>query len=152
MCVRSTDVPLPAARRFSIAVCGRGGHGAAPRGTVDAVVEAAAVVTALQTIVSRNVDPCDAAVVTCGSIRGGSGYNIIADRVDILGEGREGDGCGFQPSDLSESAAAPVHAVGTCRSFREDTQALMQQRMGEVCAGVAATYGGEVREGETRGA
>jgi amidohydrolase len=72
---------------FSIAVEGKGGHGAAPAGTVDAIVEAAHLVVALQTIVSRNVDPVDAAILSCGKISGGHGHNIIADRVDILGEG-----------------------------------------------------------------
>jgi amidohydrolase len=70
---------------FTITVRGTGGHGAEPRGTVDAIVEAAHVITALQTIVSRNVDPVDAVVLSCGKVSGGHGYNIIADRVDISG-------------------------------------------------------------------
>ncbi len=46
---------MAACDKFTINVKGKGGHGAAPQGTVDAIVEAAAVVTALQTIVSRNL-------------------------------------------------------------------------------------------------
>jgi len=70
---------------IAITVCGRGGHGAAPRGTVDAIVSAAALVGALQTLISRNVDPCDAAVLNIGTIAGGTASNVIADRVTLTG-------------------------------------------------------------------
>ncbi|WP_337221687.1 peptidase dimerization domain-containing protein, partial [Vibrio cholerae] len=53
-------------RRFDITVRGKGGHGAAPAGTVDAIVEAAHLVVALQTVVSRSIDPLDSGVVTVG--------------------------------------------------------------------------------------
>jgi hippurate hydrolase len=66
-----------------IAIFGRGGHGARPHEAVDPVVAAAQLVTALQTIVSRRVDPQQAAVVTVGSIHGGSRHNVIPDRVDL---------------------------------------------------------------------
>jgi hippurate hydrolase len=58
-------------------ISGQGGHGAIPHETVDPVVAGAAVVTALQTIVSRNVDPADAAVVTVGVFNAGTACNII---------------------------------------------------------------------------
>lgn len=70
---------------IKITVLGQGGHGAHPHKAVDAIVAAAAVVTALQTIVSRQVDPLDAAVITIGVITGGCANNIIADRVDLWG-------------------------------------------------------------------
>ena len=66
-----------------IAVHGVGGHGAYPHGTKDPVVLAAQIVTALQTLVSREVDPQDPAVVTVGSIQGGAKHNVIPDRVDL---------------------------------------------------------------------
>jgi hippurate hydrolase len=64
-----------------ITVFGRGGHGASPEATVDPIVIAARIVTALQTIVAREVSPFDAAVVTVGSIHGGTKHNIIPDEV-----------------------------------------------------------------------
>lgn len=108
---------MAASDRFEIDVRGKGGHGAAPQGTVDAIVEAAALVTALQTVVSRNKDPLDSGVVTVGMIKGGYNYNIIADHVKL---------------------------TGTCRSFTPAVQELIKKRMGEMCCGVAATYGGSI--------
>lgn len=58
---------------------GRGGHGAMPHQTADAVVAAAAIVMALQTVVARNVDPLQTAVVTVGALHAGEANNVIAD-------------------------------------------------------------------------
>ncbi|HEV2063571.1 MAG TPA: amidohydrolase [Thermoanaerobaculia bacterium] len=66
-----------------IAVFGRGGHGAYPHATVDPVVIAARIVVALQTLVSRENSPFDPAVVTVGSIHGGTKHNIIPDEVRL---------------------------------------------------------------------
>ena len=66
-------------------VQGRGGHGATPHQTVDPVVAAALIVTALQTVVSRDIDPLEPAVVTVGTIHGGDARNIIPDRVELSG-------------------------------------------------------------------
>ncbi len=66
-----------------ILVRGVGGHGAYPQNTKDPIVLAARIVTSLQTIVSREVDPQDAAVVTVGSIHGGTKHNIIPDEVRL---------------------------------------------------------------------
>lgn len=66
-----------------VLVRGRGGHGAAPHRTIDPVVIAARIVLDLQTIVSREVDPLDAAVVTVGSIHGGTKHNIIPNDVKL---------------------------------------------------------------------
>jgi len=62
-----------------ITVRGRGGHGSAPQSTVDPIVQAAHLIIDLQTIVSREISPLDQAVVTVGSIHGGSKHNIIPD-------------------------------------------------------------------------
>lgn len=113
-----SDGPVMAASdKFTIEVKGKGGHGAAPQGTVDAIVETAHLITALQTVVSRNKDPLESGVVTCGTIRGGYGYNIIADKVEIS---------------------------GTCRSFSPQTQELIKSRMQGICCGIAHTFGGEI--------
>ncbi len=69
--------------RVTITVYGRGGHGSAPQSTVDPIVVAARIVTTLQTIVSRETSPQDPAVVTVGSIHGGTRANIIPDEVRL---------------------------------------------------------------------
>ncbi len=66
-----------------ILVKGKGGHGAAPHTTVDPIVLAARIVLDLQTIVSREINPTDPAVVTVGSIHGGTKHNIIPDEVKL---------------------------------------------------------------------
>jgi amidohydrolase len=76
---------MAAVDEFALVIQGRGGHGAMPQQTIDAIVVAAQVVTALQTIVSRNVSPLDAAVVTVGKITGGSAFNVIAGAVEMRG-------------------------------------------------------------------
>jgi hippurate hydrolase len=62
-----------------VTVLGKGGHGAYPHTTVDPIVQAAQLVLALQTIVSREVKPTEPAVITVGSIHGGTKHNIIGD-------------------------------------------------------------------------
>lgn len=66
-----------------IIVYGTGGHGAAPHLTHDPIVLSSYIVTALQTLVARNLNPIDEGVVTVGSIHGGTKHNIISDRVDL---------------------------------------------------------------------
>jgi amidohydrolase len=102
---------------FTINVGGKGGHGAVPHTTVDAIVEAASLVTSLQSVVSRSINPLESGVLTCGTINGGYGHNVIADKVVI---------------------------TGTCRSFTTETQEMIKTRMGCICCGVAQTYGGDI--------
>jgi len=66
-----------------ISIYGQGGHGAVPQSTKDPIVLTAHIVIALQTIVSRELSPQDAAVVTIGSIHGGTKHNIIPEQVDL---------------------------------------------------------------------
>lgn len=66
-----------------IKIQGKGGHGAKPHQTVDPVVASASLVMALQSVVSRNVDPLEMAVVTVGSIHGGNAPNVIPDSVEL---------------------------------------------------------------------
>lgn len=66
-----------------IRIHGRGGHGAYPHSTIDPIVQAAELVMSLQTIVSREIKPIEAAVVTVGSIHGGTKHNVIGDRCDL---------------------------------------------------------------------
>jgi len=74
---------LTNADAVSIRIFGRGGHGARPEATVDPIVIAARTVLALQTIVSRETSPFDPAVITVGSIHGGTRNNIIPDEVQL---------------------------------------------------------------------
>ena len=66
-----------------VVVKGKGGHGAMPQNTVDPVVLAALLILDLQTIVSREISPIDPAVLTVGSIHGGTKHNIIPDEVRL---------------------------------------------------------------------
>ncbi|HKS09153.1 MAG TPA: amidohydrolase [Pyrinomonadaceae bacterium] len=74
---------MASATSIDITIRGVGGHGSAPENTKDPIVTAAQVVMALQTIVSRENSPLDPAVVTVGSIHGGTRYNIIPDEVNL---------------------------------------------------------------------
>ncbi|MFF0924540.1 M20 aminoacylase family protein [Rhizobium leguminosarum] len=66
-----------------IKIIGKGGHGAEPHRTVDPVLASASFITALQSVVSRNVDPQEMAVVTVGSIHAGSASNVIPESVEM---------------------------------------------------------------------
>jgi amidohydrolase len=110
-----TDGPvLAAADMFEIKIKGIGGHGAAPQGTIDAVVVASYLVQALQTIVSRNTNPLESTVVTIGTIIGGHNFNIIANEVTLS---------------------------GTARAYTEENRNLIKTRMAEIIDGVAKTFG-----------
>ncbi|WP_235886234.1 M20 metallopeptidase family protein [Paenibacillus cymbidii] len=76
---------MAAIDRLDIVVEGRGGHGSMPEQCIDPIVAAAAVVTGLQTAVSREVHPLEPAVVSLGTINGGTANNIIPDRVALSG-------------------------------------------------------------------
>lgn len=109
------DGPLLAASdRFSIEIQGKGGHAAHPDRTVDPVVVGAHVITALQAIVSRNVDPIEPAVITVGSLHAGHAANVIPDTAQIL---------------------------GTVRTLNPDVQALIVKRIEEVATGVCTALG-----------
>ena len=113
-----TDGPvLAAADMFEINIKGIGGHGAAPQGTVDAVIVASHLVQALQTIVSRNTNPLESTVVTIGTISGGHNFNIIADEVTLS---------------------------GTARAYTEENRNLIKTRMAEIIDGVSKTFGAEI--------
>ncbi len=98
-----------------LTIHGRSGHGAYPTSGVDAIVIAAQVVTALQSVVSRNVDARQSAVVSFGTIQGGTQRNILAERVEL---------------------------VGTVRSLDQTTRELVLNRVRECAEGIAAGMGG----------
>jgi len=100
--------------RFDITITGVGGHGARPNESIDPVVVASQVVVALQSIVSRNTDPQQAAVISTTMINGGHTYNVIPEKVTL---------------------------GGGVRSFTKETQELIKRRMFEVVKGVCEAYG-----------
>ena len=113
------DGPVMAsADLFDIEVSGKGGHGATPQGTVDAIVVASNLVTMLQTIVSRNTNPLESTVLSIGKIKGGHNFNIISDK---------------------------VHMSGTTRSYTEENRKMIKQRMKEVVEGVSKSFGADIK-------
>ncbi|KAK3371876.1 putative hippurate hydrolase [Podospora didyma] len=73
---------LAGKRAFHVVIPGKGGHASAPQDTIDPVVTACHAVIRLQTIVSRETDPSDTVVVTCGTIHAGGASNVIPDRAE----------------------------------------------------------------------
>ena len=108
---------LAAADVFSITIKGVGGHGAAPQGTVDAILVSAHLITALQSIVSRNTNPLESTVITIGQINGGHNFNVIADEIVLK---------------------------GTARSYTEENRQLIKNRMKEIISGVEKTFSAEI--------
>jgi hippurate hydrolase len=102
---------------FDIKITGKGSHGAMPHVGRDPVIVAISLAAALQTIVSRNADPREAAVLSITQIHAGSAYNVIPE----------------------EAALA-----GTVRTFSPEIAKLIRERMREICAGMAATFGVQV--------
>ena len=82
--VYSSGYALANVDTVDIKVLGRGGHGAYPHTTIDPVLVSAHIVTALQSLVARNVNPQNSAVVTVGSLKAGAKHNIIADEATLL--------------------------------------------------------------------
>ena len=76
---------MAAADAFRLIVRGRGGHAAKPNETVDPIAIAAQLVTALQTLVARETDPVDQAVLSITSVHGGTAFNIIPEEVELKG-------------------------------------------------------------------
>ena len=103
---------------FEIELTGRGSHAALPHTGIDPVLAASALVQALQSIPSRNVDPIESAVVSVTQIHAGDTWNVIPDAAVLR---------------------------GTTRAFKPDVQDLIERRMREICAGVASTYGTQVK-------
>jgi amidohydrolase len=105
---------MAASDRFLIRLTGRGGHGASPHLTIDPVLAGGHVVTALQSIVARNLNPFQSAVVTVTSMTGGEAFNVIPETVDLK---------------------------GTIRTFDEGIRRLILKRLEKVVKGVAGGLG-----------
>jgi amidohydrolase len=79
---------MAAVDRFKIELIGEGGHGAYPHLGKDPVLAASQIVSALQGVVSREIDPVEPAVITVGTIHGGEAFNILANKVTMTGTAR----------------------------------------------------------------
>jgi amidohydrolase len=133
---------MAASDEFEILITGKGGHAAFPQTAVDAVVVGSYVVTSLQTLVSRHVDPLKAAVVTVGSFHAGSGYNIIAENAVLRGTVRAFD-ASVRDSlvrrlrEVSETTCAAFGAACEFRFFPGYPATINDAEMAEFVAEVA---------------
>jgi amidohydrolase len=116
---------MASAAEFDVTVKGRGGHGAIPHETVDAVLAASQVVVALQSIVSRNVSPLESAVVSVGAFHAGEAFNVIADTAALRGTARAFTPaiCDELPRRIEQVVAGVCQAMGAEYTFeyRQDT-------------------------------
>ena len=99
---------------FSLTIQGQGGHGAVPHETVDATLIASQLIVAWQSILSRNIDPTETAVLTVGSIQSGTAGNIISGEATLL---------------------------GTIRTFNDAVNELLVRRMREIADGICQAFG-----------
>jgi hippurate hydrolase len=108
---------MAATDEFQITIEGEGGHAAMPHNTIDPVIIAAQLILALQTIVSRNVDPMREALLSVTMIEAGTAFNIIPRTVKL---------------------------TGTVRTLDETVRKFMEERIRKVSTGIAGTYGATV--------
>lgn len=100
--------------RFFITLDGHGSHAARPHMGVDTIVVGAQIVSALQTLVSRNVNPMDSSVVTIGTFNGGERYNVLANHTEMQ---------------------------GTCRNLNPDIRDMIEKRMEKIVTSIAESMG-----------
>jgi amidohydrolase len=105
---------MAASELFKVKITGKGGHGAVPHATIDPLLAAAQVITALQSIVSRNTPPLESSVVSTTKIRGGDSHNVIP---------------------------AFVEMEGTIRSFKPEIRQMVLQRFDEIVRQISGGMG-----------
>jgi hippurate hydrolase len=115
---------MAAADRFSITIEGKGGHAARPFECIDPVVAAAHVITALQTVVSRNADPLESAVVSVCTVKAGEAFNVIPQTAMLL---------------------------GTVRTLTPEMRDLCETRIRAIVENVCAAFGARARVEYNRG-
>ena len=114
-----------ASNPFIIKIKGSGGHGAHPQDTVDPIIIATNVITAIQTIVSREISPLDPVVITVGSIHGGTAQNIIPDEVVLSGIIRTMT----NENRIYCTKRVEKIAKGICTAFRAEAEVLIDDRI-----------------------
>ncbi|TIU29772.1 MAG: amidohydrolase, partial [Mesorhizobium sp.] len=108
---------MAATAEFTITVKGHGGHAAMPHGTIDPIVVASQLISALQTIASRNTDPVEAVVVSVTKFHAGDAYNVIPEQAEI---------------------------AGTVRTLKKEVARKAEERMRAICAGLASAFGATI--------
>ncbi len=114
---------MAGAEMFNITVSGKGGHGAIPQGAIDPVLAGAYIVTALQSIVARNVAPLDSAVVSVTQFHGGDAFNVIPPAVEL---------------------------GGTIRSFKPEVREMVLKRFFDITESIAEALGCQAEIKHTR--
>jgi len=108
---------MAAADRFVIEIEGKGSHAAKPNESNDTIIIVSQLVTAFQSIVSRNLDPLESGVCSVTYIKAGDAFNVLPQTATLK---------------------------GTCRSLKPEVRDLLERRMREICAGIAATFGAKI--------
>ena len=116
--IRTHGAMMASMDRIDVKIRGKGGHGAKPHQTVDAISIAAHAISTLQTVISREINPLESAVITIGRIAGGSAYNVIADEVVF---------------------------EGTVRAVTAEVRQFVAKRIGEILNGVAKSMRGRCK-------
>ncbi len=109
-----TGVISASSDRFFITLDGHGSHAARPHMGVDTIVVGAQIVSAIQTLVSRNVNPMDSTVVTIGTFNGGERYNVLANHTEMQ---------------------------GTCRNHNTDARDMIEKKMERIVKSIAESMG-----------
>lgn len=109
---------MAAMDKFTLTVCGKGGHGANPQETIDPIVISAHIINAVQSIISRKISPNSKALISICKINGGTSQNIIPDSVEM---------------------------VGTVRTVDKKVQDYIEKLLFEIPEGIAKSYGGHVK-------
>ena len=108
---------MAAVDEFDIIIKGKGGHAAMPQLAIDPIIIASQIVIAIQTIISRSVDPVDKALISITKIHGGTAYNVIDDEVRLS---------------------------GTIRTFKIETRSFLEKKIREISEGIAKANGAGV--------
>ncbi|PSJ59394.1 M20 aminoacylase family protein [Pseudaminobacter soli (ex Li et al. 2025)] len=108
---------MAATAEFTITIKGKGGHAAMPHRAIDPIVIGSQIVSAMQTIASRTIDPLESVVVTVTKFHGGDAYNVIPEEVEL---------------------------AGTVRTLKKEVAATAGERIKAICDGIAAAHGASV--------
>jgi amidohydrolase len=119
---------MAASELFNVRITGKGGHGALPQDTRDPIIAASQIIMSLQTVVSRNVDPVETAVVSVTNVHGGSAHNIIPPQVELQGTIRT-----FNP-EIRELVLRRFHEIveDTARGLGCETEITIEDITGAV--------------------
>lgn len=107
---------MAAADEFQLEIIGKGGHGGLPHETIDSLLVGSHLVVNLQSIVSRNINPVEPSVISVGAFNAGKGFNVIAERANL---------------------------IGTVRSFDSDVRSQLNERVEKVVADTCGMFGAE---------